>query len=102
MVWSTDIRWAIVIASRNHPDWTLGQIAAAVVPATASKVPCASTVRNSLDLFEETGGVDIRGQRGGPPGMPPDHVDALVRVVEAAPWAFLDEIAAEFSRMDRH
>ena len=92
MVWSEGVRWGIVHAALDHRDWTFSQIAAAVVPAVSAKRPCAQTVSNILDLFEETGDVAVRGQRA---GMPRAHIDALVAIVNKAPWSFLDELAAE-------
>ena len=97
MVWSVEVRWLIVEASFDHPAWTLEQISRAVVPLQSARRPAQSTVSHILKLFEETGDVAVRGQRGGRPGVPRDHVATVVALVEESPWLFLDEIGAELA-----
>jgi transposase len=100
MVWSVEVRWLIVEASFDHPAWTLEQISRAVVPLQSARRPAQSTVSHILKLFEETGDVAVRGQRGGRPGVPRDHVATVVALVEEAPWLFLDEIGAELAEQN--
>ena len=92
MVLTEAVRWRIVEAYFNFPEWTDREIADAVV-SRMEKAPVPRTIKNILRLFHETGAVQVRNTRGGQEGMSEAHLQTLKMVVDEEPWLFLDEHA---------